>query len=346
MPPRSLSLERPTMPPSPISALPAGELREFVEQEYLPRKLSLKPDSIKSIRYTINRWSEAAKRPVTLADLAPPYDAVHAFMAQLLADGLRPTSINVHWRNLRALSRELHRRKRVRRRKALWPPAMKVLKHVPEAWTDAQCARLLVECRRQQRLVKGQVPQSVLLLAFVLLVYASGGRFGAVYALRRRDVDLETGSAHFRAEDAKDSEAGVRWLTDEALAAVRALLACHTPADDEPIFALVSESWLLRLLRRMVDAAGLPSVRHRRDLTHKLRRTHLSYIGARDLDLARRQAGHSTAELTLKHYIDPRIAPDRTAVGLLPNIDGPAAPPPPDPEPPAAQQTLLRLFAG
>jgi integrase len=60
--------------------------------------------------------------------------------------------------------------------------------------------------------------------------------------------------------------------------------------------------------RELVEAAGLPCPRTGHQLFHRLRRTMLSYCAAVSLPIAQQQAGHTTAAMTLRHYVDPSIA--------------------------------------
>jgi len=79
---------------------------------------------------------------------------------------------------------------------------------------------------------------------------------------------------------------------------------------------------LFAIFRRIIEAAGVRySPRHSLGLFHRLRRTALTYCWAVDPAVAQRQGGHSSAEITRKHYVDPRIAADGIcAADILPPI--------------------------
>ena len=235
VPSRSVRLQgRPmSIAPSPGQG-PAESLllAAFVEQVYLRRRPGLKPRSRQSIQHTLRLFAEFLRRrggEATVSDLAAPYVHVAAFLEDLVARRLRPASVNLHWRNLKALAAELDLHELVPWRRKLWPPKLKEPKHAPVAFSESEMARLLETIARQpgqllgRRGLRGTIPVSHLLRAFVLVVYATAGRFGSVYGLRRGEVDLAAAHVLLRAETAKDGEDLLRWLTPEASSVPRTM---------------------------------------------------------------------------------------------------------------------------
>ena len=74
---------------------------------------------------------------------------------------------------------------------------------------------------------------------------------------------------------------------------------------------------------RIAEGAGLRSdPTLAMQLSHKLRRSALTQVAmSSGLDRAREQAGHSSAAMTRRHYIDPRLLRDRSAVDALPQLE-------------------------
>ena len=73
--------------------------------------------------------------------------------------------------------------------------------------------------------------------------------------------------------------------------------------------------------RRICESAGLKPNRRGMDLFQRIRRSSISYAAKCDLELARRLAGHSSVEMTRRHYIDERIAEAPSVVDVLPELD-------------------------
>lgn len=83
-----------------------------------------------------------------------------------------------------------------------------------------------------------------------------------------------------------------------------------------------SQGTLSDHFRRLVRDAGLRSTH--KDGFHKLRRTALTLAESVQPGAATRLAGHSSPELTRKHYLDPRQLKQAEVVDLIPRpvIDG------------------------
>ena len=89
--------------------------------------------------------------------------------------------------------------------------------------------------------------------------------------------------------------------------AVAALQVVHDPRRATLFPWPFTDVHLWRCFRKIIEAAGLTASRKRKDLFHRLRRTSLSYTARESVELACRKAGHCRPELTVRHYLDPRI---------------------------------------
>jgi len=199
-------------------------------------------------------------------------------------------------------------------------PKLREPHQVPRAWTVAEVSRILTACKRAGGGDLDGVRRCDFWRALVLTIYDSAARIGALLAAEPADCDLNTGWLVLRGETQKDAEGQAFPLSAETVAA---LAAVYAPARRALFPWPYRPEHLWRQFRKIVEAAGLSASRKRKDLFHKLRRTSLSYTARESLDLAVRKAGHCRAELTIRHYLDPRITdaghgPARQALASLP----------------------------
>lgn len=196
-------------------------------------------------------------------------------------------------------------------------PRAREYKRMPLAWTVAEVERLVAHCRRLSGSY-GDVAQGSFWTALVLFVWDTGARVGATLSARSADCNLAERYLILRAEYSKTGVDRVHWLSDQTVAAIAGFHCPHR--------ALIwpwphHRRTLYRHFRYIVEDVGLKA-ESTMGLFHKLRRTNLSYTAAcGGIELAQRQAGHASSATTRAHYIDPRIAPERSAVDVLPTLN-------------------------
>jgi integrase len=189
-------------------------------------------------------------------------------------------------------------------------------KRIPEAWTVDQIERLVSECRGLRGYLGG-IPRRRWWPSLVLAVWDTGARISALLSSRIVDLDLADRRLLIRAEAQKSRADQLFWLSDSTVASI----AGHYSTARELVWPWpCCRRTLWESFRRIVEAAGLTSSRRGMDLFHKLRRSNLSYTAMVDPELARQQPGHTSVQTTQRHYIDPRIARQRSAVDVLPKL--------------------------
>jgi len=186
---------------------------------------------------------------------------------------------------------------------------------VPEAWTVEEFSRLLQAAARTPGRI-GQWPAKDWWPALLLTLYWTGARLSAVLSAQPSDLDWQSKVLWLR--HTKNGRPKPYLLPQQAIEAIRRVFD-----PDAPRLLLWprhhSKFWAA--YRAIVEAAGLPYVPYRSG-THKIRRTCLTYCWIVDPAIAQRQADHANAEVTKRHYIDPRIALEaKTAAHVLPVPD-------------------------
>jgi integrase len=294
---------------------PPQTLREFLCWEFIPEKLGMRLGTAKLCVTVVNRLEQWAARPVTLESLT------HWLVVNHLRDFLKghaPATVNSQRRLLLQLWKE------AADRGYCDPPKRKIPtvpepQPAPEAWTTEEYSRLLEACRRlgpNRRLPWRSLWWESLWTA----VYWTGTRINALLSARLEDFDPATGGLILQPSNAKSRKTQRVRLPVQAAA-----LIAHS-LDMEPYRAKIwpwpfDRSWLWREARKIITAAGIPCPEgESRQLFHRARRTCISYCWAADPAVAQFQAGHSSATLTKKHYVDVRIAGQRTAVDVLPPV--------------------------
>ena len=200
-----------------------------------------------------------------------------------------------------------------------WPglPKRRRVVRTPDAYTAEDIQKLVIAARFRIGTVCG-LPANWWWPGLIMALFQTGERIGAVMATRWEDVDLERGWIRFPAEDRKGGTAdNLRQITPE----LARWLAQRRGTGRELVWPWdrlprsLYASW--RHLCRKAD------VRNR--AFHGFRKSSCSYIHAAGGD-ATAHAGHSSSEMTARHYLDPRITGKGSSLRLLPKIDmGPVA---------------------
>jgi integrase len=144
-------------------------------------------------------------------------------------------------------------------------------------------------------------------------------RCSQLFALRLEDVDF--GRSCVRVRFRPNSKSTAELIKPVSGPTLEAIKGIASPQRDQlfdwPGWPRTRRDFF-SVFRYLCLLADVPCPRDQHgELTHKLRRTSITVAAMRDLEAARRHAGHTRPETTLRHYIDPRL------LALLP----PAVPP-------------------
>lgn len=314
---------------APLPPPAAGSVREYFETIYRPERLVGSPSEVlEGMRRTLRRLRDfCGGRDLLIAELN---DATVADFLTRLRDGglrkLRHATLNQHRGYLFAIWNHLHERRLVSE-----PPRVRRLRaqrDAPDAWSIAELQRMLqtVDAIGWKRPIAG-IPAAVYWRAAILTVWHTALRRGTIVKLRRVDLDAQSGWLNVPGDCTKTGVGGQHKLGAACLAAMAALDA-YAP-NRTMLFPWPHRlEYFGRPLRRIVAVAGIaPSTRRVATLWHKLRRSHATHLAAAaGLHAAANSLGHSSAELTRRHYIDPRFMPGQNATELLPSLTGAGTP--------------------
>ncbi|KKN11616.1 hypothetical protein LCGC14_1024770 [marine sediment metagenome] len=289
----------------------ASTLAEYIETIYVPAKIDLSARTVEQLVVAVRLFDRWRGAPVHLHDLSD--ELLCRFLRAYLATGKTASTVNGKRRAILCLWRHAFEEGIVE----LLPrkvPILREPRRMPEAWTLSEVEQLLAAARRLSGKV-GEVERRDWWTALILSVYDTSGRIGAIQSTRTLDCNLAERYLIVRADHQKTNEDRLYWLSDQTTTIIAVI---YEPRRERLFTWPYGRRHLFYQFRRLVERAGLHADKRGMNLFHKLRRTSLSYCAAYDLELARRQAGHSTARLTQRHYIDPRIARQQSAVDVLP----------------------------
>jgi integrase len=294
-----------------MSLTSSATLRHVLDW-YVSRSLGLSAGYTKQLSVAVGAVERWHQGPVRLSQLSG--DFLRRFLAEHLRTHAAATT-NSRRRALLTLWRA------AAAEGACSPPPIipraREPRRLPTAWTKAEVERLIEVSRRLTGAI-GPVARRDWWSSLLVTIYWTGSRVSALLSARTADCSLEAGYLILRAEHVKTAADVMFWLSGQAVEAI----AAHYDAARELIWPWpYSAAYLWRFFRRkIVEPAGLRSDPRRLDLFHKLRRTSISLCAARGLELARRQAGHADAHLTLRSYVDPRIARPAPPARVLPEL--------------------------
>lgn len=289
-------------------------LRAFLEGDYLPSRLGMRPSSAEQIQVAVNLLDQWAGRPVRVRHLTDRL--VTGFLADYLADHA-PSTVNSKRRALLTVWRAAHRLGLARPPGNI--PRVREPVRVRQAWRKPEVEQLVRYCLGLEGMIDG-VPRRDYYSSLVITEYYTGARITALRQTRTADCNLADRLLVLRAETQKPNRDEVVALPDQAVAAIRRLYNPHR----ELIWPWpYCRRWWWGAFRAIVEGAGLKVDRNGLGLFHRLRRTNLSYIAREDFRMAVQQAGHSSGSMTWR-YIDQRIAPRRSGGELMPplNLNG------------------------
>jgi integrase len=187
-------------------------------------------------------------------------------------------------------------------------PKVREPRRLPEAWTRDEVRLMVAHARTLPGAVDG-VAAGPWWASLILAIWDTSERIGALLSTRTADVDLASQWLLVRADDQKSAIERLYWLSDEATAAIAGHFCPHRHLVWPWPFSM-RHLWV-SFRKRIIKPLGLRADPRRLSLFHKLRRSTLSAEAAESLEAARRRAGHTRAETTVRHYIDPRIGGPR-----------------------------------
>lgn len=288
-------------------------LAEFLTKIYIPSRIDLTADSIYQYQLTIRQFNAYANSP-RISEITD--GMVCGWMRDCLAHGMAPATVNVRRTRLLTLLNCAYR-KRLIFDPPRDVPRCRESRKVPTAWTAEELQRLVTHAGTLAGAV-GELPANWYWQSMIMVVYETGLRVGAVRTLEVEDFHPHGPALLIRSETQKTLLGQCVPLS----APTAALLAEHLYTPERTlIFPWPNcQRWFFVRFRKIVESAGLSASRRGHDLFHKIRRTNISYLACESLEIARHQAGHVSAAVTQRFYIDPRIVGERSAVDLLPRI--------------------------
>lgn len=286
-------------------------LAEFYRDYYVPlRLIGASPKTVEQYEIALRHWKRFCGS-LALSDIDDM--ALAAFVAAL-ARSRSPATVAKTLRHVMSIVRLAAKRAGV---VPPDPPAVRVSRRIPEAFTIDQVEAILAECRREPGSLAA-LPASRWWPALVLFVFDTGCRVGAALASVADDLAIGERSVLLRAETQKQRADQWHTLSDQAIAAIAALY----PRPGSLVFPWpYGRGVIYKRFRRILDRAGVPAGRERGGLFHKLRKTTASYVHANGGD-ATYQLGHSSRQVT-ERYLDPRIARNGQAIDVLPRPEMP-----------------------
>lgn len=281
---------------------------------YIAARLDLSAGHLRQMRIGINalrRWLVHTPRVSELTEAN-----LLGFLRDYLA-GHAAATTNSRRRDLMALWRFAHRRGLTQIDPARAEvPKVREPKRLPEAWTRDEVRLMVARARMLPGTVDG-IAAGAWWASLILAIWDTSERISALLSTRTADVRLAGSHLIIRADRQKNATERLYWLSDETVAAI----ASHWCPHRELVWPwpFSRRHLWVSFRNRIVKPCGLRADPRKLSLFHKLRRSTLSAEAAESLEAARRRAGHSRPETTLRHYVDPRIGGARH---LPPALDG------------------------
>lgn len=180
---------------------------------------------------------------------------------------------------------------------------------LPVAFTRQQLQKLWRAAHACETTIGG-VAGRVYWPALLDVLWDSGERIRAIYCLERGDIDLDNRWVTFRNRKG-NGRPMVKSVRRPTAKHVRALMQAHSAPT---LFGVACLGTIYHQFEHLLADAGLPIDRHSK--FHCIRKSHASYLHLAGGD-ARASLGHSSDAVTVRHYIDPRIASGKQPIKLL-----------------------------
>ena len=284
-------------------------LEAFFKQIYLPTRPNTSPRTVKLYGYSILKFKKYLGETPTLADLTD--EIVGGYLQSILAAGLSGASVNKQRDRLLAMWRHA----RLAGFLTTGPTIKKlaVARRIPKALTVEELMKLQASFD-ELRGSTGGIPNADFLRACFAIQFATAERIGAVIALTFADVQGDV--ITFRSETRKG---GCTSLVKRVPPWVLADIDRIRSPQRERIFPIseTNKTKIQTLYARLFKCAGVE--RPKGKSSHLLRSTHATMLWLAGGDPTA-SLGHSSREVTRKHYLDPRFKPDDSG-DFLPSLD-------------------------
>lgn len=286
-------------------------LDSFLTTTYIPLRLrGRSPNSVRLLRHAVTQFSRFLGRPAVLDDLD---DLVVAQFLTHRGATVSPHSVERERNGLCAMWRLAADRGVVRLRPCVQPEILP--ERVPRAFTVGELHRLAAVIRTQPGYI-GDVAASVFWLALTSVLLETGERVHAVLNTPR----VGWASPWFNVP-AHVRKGRIKARSYELSSTTAALVDTAARHNGPTVFAWpFDQATLYNRWKRMTIAAGLGNGRD--VMFHALRRTCASHLAAAGID-ACQYLGHSSDEITRKHYLDPRIVrtTSKRPIDCLPKLE-------------------------
>jgi integrase len=294
------------MPDPTESDVPAMTLRQAFDAFYLPElEARAAPATVDRYRQTLNRWEKlTGNPPLRSIDNA----ALARFRQATIAAGLRPTTFNSSWRDVRALLRRLGPQETRN------PLGLGLLPRVPHVLmlreNLAQPRRVTLDeidamyraCERA-RWPRCTVPPAEWWRCALVVACNLGLRRNDLFGLRWECVTLDGDGPRLEFTAGKTGKNQVLPLNDVVAAHLRAIWSDRRLVFPGGDWIRGGSKWHSHEWRRLQDLAGV------RFTLHDCRRTCGSaFADVAGIDAARYVLGHVAADVTLRFYV---ALPDR-----------------------------------
>ncbi len=276
-------------------------LEDFYRDFYLPHKPDTSPQTKKLYKNSFKKFGKFLGRVPTLDDLTD--GNIGGFMASLKEAGNKPTTVNKERCNLVSLWRFANRTGRKERGPTVQP--VRVPASVPTALTVDQLRKLQQSFDKLEGITAG-IPNSDFLRACFSIQFTTAARVGAVMALEFSDIRGNV--ITFRAETRKGGRLPI--VKSVPPFVLEAIDRIREPVR-ERLFPIrrSNDTKVLILYDGLFKKAGV--ARPKGKNSHLFRSTHATMIELAGGD-ATKSLGHSNRGVTIKSYLDPRFAADKS----------------------------------
>jgi integrase len=300
-----------------IDADVKGTLEQIFKDDYLPERTAISsPNTVKQYARCLHLFSVFLGRPGEPSDLTDR--CVGTFLRHLVeVTGVRARTANGYVKQLKAMWNWLAKKRVVDRFPTV--DKLKEPEPTPMAWSREDLNKFMAACDEQVGMIAG-VLANHWWVAFHRVLWDSGERTGAMFALKWDWLDLKSGHLSVPGEFRKGRQKSMVYkLKSSTLDALRRI----RKPDRELIFANDHLSMFYHRYRQILKDAGLPYVPHKSG-PQKWRRSFASHIEAAGGN-ATRALKHRDRRVTEDSYLDPKITEIESENKNLFPLDGEAA---------------------